>query len=76
MHLLDERALVASLVYHRRPALLVSAAERGLATLDGAGMLVYQGARAFQLWTGREPPVAAMWDAMRRSLQTQPADGA
>jgi shikimate dehydrogenase len=30
------------------------------ATLDGLRMLVYQGARSFELWTGREAPLAAM----------------
>ncbi|ACY19270.1 shikimate dehydrogenase family protein [Haliangium ochraceum] len=58
-------AVVASLIYHRTPALLREAAARGLRTMDGAGMLVYQGARAFSLWTGREAPLAAMWSAMR-----------
>jgi shikimate dehydrogenase len=61
---LPDRALVVSLVYHREPALLTAARTRGLPVLDGAGMLVYQGARAFALWTGAEPPVAAMWSAM------------
>jgi shikimate dehydrogenase len=65
---LPAHAVVASLVYHRRPALLDQAAARGLRTMDGAGMLVHQGARAFALWTGREPPVDAMWTALRQSL--------
>lgn len=63
---LPDQAVVASLVYHRKPALLAAAEARGLRTLDGAGMLVYQGARAFTLWTGTDAPVAAMRDAMRR----------
>lgn len=64
LHRLPAHALVASLVYHRRLALLEHARTRGLRTMDGAGMLVYQGARAFALWTGSEPPVAAMKAAM------------
>lgn len=66
---LPGHALVASLVYHRRPALLAAASARGLRTLDGAGMLVHQGARAFALWTGREPPVEVMWAAMRAATR-------
>ncbi len=66
---LSERAVVASLVYHREPALLAAARARGLRTLDGAGMLVHQGVRAFQLWTGAAGSsadiTAAMWGAMR-----------
>lgn len=65
---LPAHAVVASLVYHREPTLLAQARARGLRTLDGAGMLVHQGARAFSLWTGREPPVHAMWAAMRTAL--------
>lgn len=64
VHALPEHALVASLVYHRQPALLTAAKRRGLATMDGAGMLVYQGARAFELWTGQPAPV----DVMRTAL--------
>jgi shikimate dehydrogenase len=58
-------AAVVTLVYHRETALLAAARRLGLPTLDGAGMLVYQGARAFRVWTGREPPIAAMWAALR-----------
>lgn len=58
-------AIVATLVYHRPTQLLMQAADRGLRTLDGAGMLVYQGARAFTLWTGQDAPIDAMWRAMR-----------
>ena len=68
VHRLPATALVASLVYHRRPALLSAAEARGLATLDGAGMLVYQGGRAFELWTGTPAPTDDMWRAMRESL--------
>ncbi len=61
---LRREAVVTTLVYlhHRRPLLLDRAAARGHRTLDGAGMLVHQGARAFTLWTGRPAPV----DVMRR----------
>lgn len=48
-----------------RTAFLAAAAARGAHTLDGLGMLVYQGAIAFKLWTGVEPDVAVM----RRALE-------
>lgn len=67
---LPDDALVASLVYHREPTLLTTARRRGLATLDGAGMLVYQGTRAFELWTGQPAPEDAMWQAFRAALGT------
>jgi shikimate dehydrogenase len=53
-------AVVASLVYHRVPLLLEQAAARGLVTVDGKGMLVHQGARAFQLWLHRPAPIDVM----------------
>ena len=34
------------------------AQERGLKTFNGMYMLLWQGAAAFRLWTGREMPVA------------------
>jgi shikimate dehydrogenase len=51
---------VASLVYHVCPALLARARSLGLPTVDGAGMLAHQAARAFTLWTGRPAPIEAM----------------
>jgi shikimate dehydrogenase len=56
-------ALVADLTY-RETALLRSAREAGRATLDGYGMLLHQGVRAFALWTGIDPPVEVMRRAM------------
>jgi shikimate dehydrogenase len=48
--------------------LLESAASVGASTVGGLGMLVHQGAGAFQLWTGLEPPVEAMYEACCRPL--------
>ncbi|MGE5184763.1 MAG: hypothetical protein ACM31C_21975, partial [Acidobacteriota bacterium] len=61
-------ALVATLVYHRRTALLERAAARGHPTLDGRAMLVHQAARAIAIWTGREPPVDIMTRALDAAL--------
>jgi shikimate dehydrogenase len=47
-----------------RTAFLKQAEARGARTLDGLGMLVYQGAIGFKLWTGLEAPV----EVMRRAL--------
>lgn len=64
LKLLPERSLVVDLTY-RETDLLTGARARGLATLDGLPMLVHQGARALELWTGRSAPVAVMWEAGR-----------
>jgi len=61
-------ATVASLVYHREPRLLKEARARGLRAVDGTGMLVYQAARAFELWTGCSAPVEVMRKALRRAV--------
>lgn len=47
-----------------RTRFLEAAAARGATTLDGLGMLVYQGAIAFKLWTGHEAPVEVMKQAL------------
>jgi shikimate dehydrogenase len=65
---LPKGALVATLVYHRTPLLLERAAAAGYSTLDGKAMLVHQGARAFQLWTGQAAPVAEMRAALDANL--------
>lgn len=47
---------------------LRAACERGLPTLDGLAMLVYQGVIGFELWTGRTPPLDVMTRALRGAL--------
>ncbi|HSL59990.1 MAG TPA: shikimate dehydrogenase [Acidimicrobiales bacterium] len=66
---LGPHQLVADLVYHPSTTpLLLAADERGARTLGGVGMLVHQAARAFELWTGRPAPIAAMRAAVDRSV--------
>ena len=49
--------VVADLVYHPlRTPLLAAAAAQGCRTVDGLGMLVHQGTRQFEHWTGLEAP--------------------
>ena len=62
--------IVYDLIY--RPALtpLLSAAlERGADTIGGLGMLVYQGAASFRIWTSVEPPVDVMKKACARAVE-------
>jgi shikimate dehydrogenase len=65
---LRKDARIATLVYHRRTILLQRAIDRGYSTIDGRGMLVHQGARAFAHWTGMLPPIQAMQRALDASL--------
>lgn len=51
-----------------RPAetkLLAAAKNAGCKTANGLGMLLYQGAKAFEIWTGKPAPL----DVMRRALE-------
>ncbi|WP_435070043.1 shikimate dehydrogenase [Haloplanus sp. C73] len=48
--------------------LLRDAARMGATTIDGGWMLLFQGAVAFEHWTGRDAPVEAMNDALRQRL--------
>ncbi|WP_254543432.1 shikimate dehydrogenase [Halomarina pelagica] len=48
--------------------LLRDADAAGATTVDGAWMLLYQGVAAFERWTDRPAPVAAMNDALRAGL--------
>jgi shikimate dehydrogenase len=61
--------LVVDIVYAPlETPLLREAAARGLRTLGGLPMLIYQGALAFELWTGLPGPVDVMFAAARNEL--------
>lgn len=52
-------AIVADVVYRPLETELLRAARaRGLVSVDGLGMLIHQGARAFELWFGVRPDTA------------------
>ena len=68
--LIPSHALVYDLVYNPESTPLLRAAARlGARTLGGLPMLVYQGADAFQLWTGRAAPLPVMLQAGRQALK-------
>ncbi len=48
--------------------LLRAGRDAGCKTANGAGMLLHQGARSLELWTGRPAPVDVMRDALRKNL--------
>ena len=69
---LPSQALVFDLLNNpARTHLMRQAEAQGLRTVNGWGMLVYQGAAAFRLWTGVEPPVEVMLTALRESMNDQ-----
>ena len=50
-------------------AFLRQAQLRGAKTLNGLGMLVYQGAIGFKMWTGLDAPVDAMYQALKKEFE-------
>lgn len=57
--------VVYDLIYSRPTGLLDLAARSGARAINGLGMLIHQGARSFELWTGKEAPVDVMAAALR-----------
>ena len=60
---------VCDLVYNPQETLFLAQARAvGAETVYGLGMLVYQGAAAFEMWTGRPAPVETMREACLGAL--------
>jgi shikimate dehydrogenase len=61
---------VMDIVYHPRDTLLLrNAVEQGCRTVSGIDMLLYQGVKQFELWTGVDAPESVMRDALMQHLQ-------
>lgn len=56
----NPRLSVYDVVYNRETQLVKDARSVGLAAVGGLGMLLYQGAAAFELWTGEKAPIEIM----------------
>jgi shikimate dehydrogenase len=57
---------VVDMVYGEQPSKLLTSAENaGAKTIDGLEILVRQGARSLEIWTGREPSLEVMRSAAR-----------
>ena len=66
--------LVVDLVYNPpETALLAQAKARGCRTLNGLGMLLFQGVEAFELWTERKAPIETMRHALHQVIYTAEA---
>ena len=66
---LSQAAAAYDMIY--RPAetpFLRAAATAGCRMANGLGMLLYQGARALELWTGRKAPIEVMREALRKNI--------
>ena len=49
--------------------LLREAKRRGIKASNGLGMLLYQGARSFELFTGKKAPVPVMRAALKKAVK-------
>jgi shikimate dehydrogenase len=64
--------VVNDIVYNPLKTRLLEEAEKaGAKTVNGVKMLVYQGAEAFQIWTGVKPPVELMLKSFMDAFNTQ-----
>jgi 3-dehydroquinate dehydratase/shikimate dehydrogenase len=62
--------LVFDMVYNPlETPLLKLARSRGIETINGLEMFVQQGARQFEIWTGKTPPEAEMMRVVERELK-------
>jgi shikimate dehydrogenase len=67
---LPSHLTVFDLVYNPcQTKLLQQAKAAGATGIGGLGMLVHQGAAAFELWTGEKAPVETMWAAVSEALR-------
>lgn len=67
--LLHKDLIVCDSIYNPEKTQLMLAAESiGCRAANGAGMLIYQGAEAFELWTNKKAPVHTMAEAVNRQL--------
>jgi len=68
--LLQEKLLVADVIYQPfETPFLKWARNQGNHAVNGLGMLLYQAAEAFQLWTGKEMPTDQIWESLKQKYQ-------
>ncbi|MBV7332127.1 shikimate dehydrogenase [Chloroflexi bacterium TSY] len=68
--------IVYDLVYNPPQTRILQKAEQdGAQAIGGLGMLVWQGAIAFEIWTGQFPSVVLMTEAVTRAFSDKPTAG-
>ncbi len=73
--MLRKNLIVSDIVYNPlMTKLLKDAQQLGCTVVDGLGMLIYQGAAAFQLWTGVEPLIKEMSEVAYGLMTTDKED--
>jgi len=70
-----EGQCVFDLIYmYPETAFLTTAREAGAQIANGLGMLLHQGARSFEIWTGVQPSISAMRTALEESVYGEKLD--
>ena len=68
--ILPEKLLVADVIYQPfETPFLKWARNQGNQSINGLGMLLYQAAEAFELWTGKEMPTDQIWELLKQKYQ-------
>ena len=68
--LLPKGIVVYDIIYNPSPTKFIEAVKaRGMQAVNGLGMLLYQGAAAFELWTGKAAPIEVMRGALEEGLR-------
>jgi shikimate dehydrogenase len=71
-HILESGTVVMDIIYNPLETKLLRIAQaRNCVTITGLDMFIYQGAEQFKLWTGSNPPVDVMTNAVKQALQVQ-----
>jgi len=65
---INSNMLVCDVIINPMTPFLAEAQKRGAKILDGLGMLVYQGAIGFKIWTGIDAPVDVMHKALSKAF--------
>ena len=67
---LPEKLMVADVIYQPfETPFLKWARNQGNQSINGLGMLLYQAAEAFELWTGKEMPTDQIWESLKQKYQ-------
>ena len=69
--LLPSKGLFLYDTIYKNTAIQRAAAEKNLPVANGLTMLLHQGAASFRIWTGMEPPVAQMKEALFAAFEQQ-----
>ena len=67
--LLPKGIVAYDIIYNPSPTKFIKAVKAmGIRGVNGLGMLLYQGALAFEIWTNKDAPIATMRRALVKGL--------